>query len=689
MPWTGIFSRNTSDFFRALEGYFYVENANLGFSRPIRVVSATANQIVLRDFGLLGELTINGAGLTFTLRDDLPGGVKGFPQLTGGTITSFTVRFNAELDMLTSALALANNNAERAQIQNEINKVLAETNAQLAAEAAGQTPTTNHLAANAVVVPTQAISAAQLGTAAVSSFMTGSKVPMRDYLNQFTVNFAGPGAPGGILGQGFDLVGFDGADTLTGGPGNDLFVGNGGNDTMDGGGGGVDIYEGGAGNDVYILGAGRDAVTDSGPVNEFDIISYQRATSGVQVKLEQDVTFPGTGFAAQDTFGGIEGVVGSDFNDLILGRTIVMGDLSSDFLSGGAGDDTLLGGEGSDTLVGGPGFDLLDGGGNQSTLGNAGAGDTAVYSAGPNDVHFFNSQNGLLVATPRGGVDLVTGIELFSFAGQIFTLNQLSLSNALLNIGTAQADSLGGNAGFDLLYGRDGNDTLRGEGGTDILDGGLGDDSLNGGDGVDTLSGGDGADTIVGGGGDDFIFGGDTSHDLRDVVYGGDGNDSIDGGYGNDELRGDAGDDSIEGGFGVDIVIGGDGNDVLTGSAWSDQIFGGNGNDFINGGFGFDRVNGGLGADKFYHTNAAGHGSDWIQDYNAGEGDVLFYGGGAASKADFLVQRASTASAGDARVQEVFITHKPSGNLLWALVDGDGQSSLNVLAGGQTFDLLA
>ena len=204
----------------------------------------------------------------------------------------------------------------------------------------------------------------------------------------------------------------------------------------------------------------------------------------------------------------------------------------------------------------------------------------------------------------------------------------------------------------------------------------------------DTIYGMDGADTIIGHGGDDFIFGGDSENDLRDVIYGGDGDDSIDGGYGNDELRGDAGADSIEGGYGVDIVIGGAGNDVLTGSAWSDQIFGGADDDFINGGYGFDRVNGGDGADKFYHTGNAGHGSDWIQDYTAADGDVLFYGA-AATADDFLVQRASTPNAGDAAVQEVFITHIPSGVLLWALVDGDAQAELNVLSAGQTFDLLA
>ncbi|SPF78206.1 calcium-binding protein [Pseudoprimorskyibacter insulae] len=225
--------------------------------------------------------------------------------------------------------------------------------------------------------------------------------------------------------------------------------------------------------------------------------------------------------------------------------------------------------------------------------------------------------------------------------------------------------------------------------GADSLTGTAGNDKIDGLAGNDTINGLDGSDTLIGGAGDDFIFGGNSANDLRDVVYGGDGNDSIDGSYGNDELRGDAGDDTIEGGFGVDQVIGGAGNDVLTGSAYSDLIFGGDGNDFINGGFGFDRVNGGLGADKFYHIGNVGHGSDWIQDYNAAEGDVLFYGGGSASKADFLLQRATTASAGADGVNEVFITHKPSGVLLWALVDGDAQSSLNVKVGANIFDLLA
>lgn len=243
------------------------------------------------------------------------------------------------------------------------------------------------------------------------------------------------------------------------------------------------------------------------------------------------------------------------------------------------------------------------------------------------------------------------------------------------------AQNIVGTSANERLTGASGNDTISGLDGNDTLIGNAGDDSLLGGDGVDILNGGDGNDTIIGGA---------TEADLRDVVYAGDGNDSINGGYGNDELRGDAGDDSIEGSYGVDVVIGGDGNDVLTGSAWSDEIYGGNGDDFINGGFGYDRVNGGTGADRFYHIGIYDHGSDWIQDYNAAEGDVLFYGGGSgpATADDFLIQRTFTPSAGSDTVQEIFVTHIPSGNLLWALVDGDAQGEINIRIGTDVFDLL-
>lgn len=235
--------------------------------------------------------------------------------------------------------------------------------------------------------------------------------------------------------------------------------------------------------------------------------------------------------------------------------------------------------------------------------------------------------------------------------------------------GTAGADVADGGALGDLFRGGPGNDTLRGN------------------DGADWLYGEDGADTLNGGSGDDFIFGGRSEDDLRDVIFGGDGNDQIDAGYGNDLVYGGAGNDTIAGGFGVDELLGQDGNDQITGAAFSDLIFGGGGDDFLNGGFGYDRLNGGSGADRFFHLGIADHGSDWIQDYASAEGDLLVWGGGAASRADFQVNFADTANAGQTGVAEAFVIYRPSGQIIWALVDGAAQEAINLRVAGITYDL--
>ncbi|MCZ4270086.1 M10 family metallopeptidase [Tritonibacter mobilis] len=218
---------------------------------------------------------------------------------------------------------------------------------------------------------------------------------------------------------------------------------------------------------------------------------------------------------------------------------------------------------------------------------------------------------------------------------------------------------------------------------------GSGNDTITGNEVGNEIHAGNGTDIISGGAGDDTIFGGADALDLRDVVYGGAGNDSIDGGYGNDELRGDAGNDSIEGGFGSDTVIGGDGDDVLTGSALSDQVFGGAGSDFVNGGFGHDRVNGGGDADKFFHLGVANHGSDWIQDYDAAEGDVLVFGNSSATIDQFQINFAETENAGEAGVEEAFVIYRPTGQIMWALVDGAAQDEIILRINGTDYDLMA
>ena len=235
--------------------------------------------------------------------------------------------------------------------------------------------------------------------------------------------------------------------------------------------------------------------------------------------------------------------------------------------------------------------------------------------------------------------------------------------------------------------------------GHDVLTGNASGNRLLGGGGNDTLRGMDGADTLNGGEGDDLIQGGASEADLRDVIYAGAGNDSVDGGHGNDQIYGQGGNDTLAGGFGADTVEGQDGNDVITGSAYPDFVFGGAGDDFVNGGFGHDLINGGTGGDKFFHVGGTadamlGHGSDWVQDYNAAEGDVLVFGDSAATAGQFQVNTTHTANretgerSGDDDVQEAFVIYRPTGQILWALVDGGGQDSINLQIGAEVFDLL-
>jgi Ca2+-binding RTX toxin-like protein len=99
-------------------------------------------------------------------------------------------------------------------------------------------------------------------------------------------------------------------------------------------------------------------------------------------------------------------------------------------------------------------------------------------------------------------------------------------------------------------------------------------------------------------------------------------------------------------------------------------------------------VNGGTGADRFYHLGIADHGSDWVQDYSSAEGDRLVFGG-AGVRSQFQVNFAQTQGAGAAGVDEAFVIYRPTGQILWALVDGEAQGAIVLDIGGQVFDLLS
>ncbi|MEY8841085.1 calcium-binding protein, partial [Cribrihabitans sp. XS_ASV171] len=276
--------------------------------------------------------------------------------------------------------------------------------------------------------------------------------------------------------------------------------------------------------------------------------------------------------------------------------------------------------------------------------------------------------------------------------------------------GSEEEDALLGGVGADLLAGAGADDRVDGGTGDDTVSGGNGSDLLIGGDDADLLRGEDGNDTMIGGFGNDLMSGGtgddlmmgddtflfsenlrgqpDIGNDLSDTILGGDGNDTVGGGAGNDLAYGGIGDDSLDGGLGADTLTGQDGNDSLTGGALGDLLFGGEGDDFLNGGSGYDRLNGGTGADRFFHGTVPVHGTDWVQDYDAAEGDVLLSTREEATADWFQVNLARTPGAGDGQTDEAFVIFRPTGQILWALVDGGAQESINIQLEGGVFDLL-
>jgi serralysin len=240
------------------------------------------------------------------------------------------------------------------------------------------------------------------------------------------------------------------ADTLLGGRGPETFMGGGGDDELNGG-AGDDVLYGNAGADLLIGGEG------------FDYASYANASPGdppgtgvVASLADQDVN---TLSAEGDAYLGIEGLIGSGYDDLLIGNAAgnaLRGGLGSDALDGGAGADTLRGGQGS-------------------------------------DVFFVDNAGDLVFDTAEAG-----SFDVVQAAGS-YTL-QASAEIELLQTGEATATaaiSLAGSSSANRILGNAGNNVLRGRGGADTLEGSLGNDTLRGGAGSNDLRGGSGQDQFV------------------------------------------------------------------------------------------------------------------------------------------------------------------------------------------------
>ena len=416
--------------------------------------------------------------------------------------------------------------------------------------------------------------------------------------------------------------------------------------------------------------------------------------SDIDLALLADIGLGVKGFDAQGARFEIE----TDGPETIRGRVVadvIDARAGNDSLMGAGGDDTLLGGDGNDTLRGDDGHDLLDGGAGDDQS-DGGAGDDYLRGGQGNDTLTGGGGTDLFEITGGGGTVRIADFDPATETLRLKDAGFETLDAALQSIErpseTTSRLTLSDGTRVDVLHVASVNSPLNttnvvlGDGNL-LLVAGSTDDRMTGGPGNDTLRPGDGADTVVGGEGDDVIESGTSDLDRQDVIFAGIGSDHLRGGYGNDDMHGGEGNDTIEGGFGADRAIGNAGDDVLAGGALSDLLIGNAGADVLNGGFGYDRLNGGSGADRFFHLGIVDHGSDWIQDYSDAEGDILVYGGSGTID-QFQVNIANTANAGSVDVDEAFVIYRPTGQILWALVDGTQNDEIVIRINGADFDLL-
>jgi len=234
------------------------------------------------------------------------------------------------------------------------------------------------------------------------------------------------------------IEGTAGADSLTGTAGDDSIFGYDGNDTLHGG-AGADIIDGG---------------------RAMDFADYSDSSAAVYIDISTGTGIGEGGDAAGDTISGIDGLIGSAFDDTLIGfdmwnnapgdvfTNVFYGNAGNDYMDGAGGGDSLYGGADNDTILGGWGDDWLDGGTEDDSL-----------------------------------------------------------------LGGTGNDGLLGDAGNDTLLGDEGNDTLFGGAGADVLSGNAGADTLVGGDDGDFLNGGGGCDRLTGdAGADRFYHAGVFSH---------------------------------------------------------------------------------------------------------------------------------------------------------------------------------
>jgi len=483
-----------------------------------------------------------------------------------------------------------------------------------------------------------------------------------------------------LIGSGFDdrLTGNAGVNRLEGGGGNDVLEGRAGADTLLGGDGidtasysassapvrvdlslgtglggdaegdtlssienligsrFADTLIGDNGDNVLAGGLGADVLAGQGGS---DTASYASSAAAVRADL---MSGTGTGGDAQgDTYFSIENVLGSAFDDTLIGNA------QANRLDGGDGNDLLSGRGGPDALIGGNGEDTATY--NASSMGvvvNLATGTGSGGDAQGDTLSQIENLIGSALADTLTGDDadnkLTGGLgadQLIGGGGSDTTI--YSGSSAAVQVNLTTGAGLGGEAAGDTyasienIVGSRFADTLTGDASDNVIEGGAGPDALLGEGGSDTASyasssaavrfdltsgqasGGDAEgdtfssiESVIGSGFSDTLIG--DSH--ANTLNGGDGDDLLTGRAGADRLIGGGGIDTAtyresSGAVRVDLTNGtGTGGDAqgdtlsgvenITGSSLGDTLIGDFHSNTLNGGEGDDLLSGRAGADQ-------------------------------------------------------------------------------------------
>jgi Ca2+-binding RTX toxin-like protein len=252
--------------------------------------------------------------------------------------------------------------------------------------------------------------------------------------------------------------------------------------------------------------AGNDTINGLGGV---DSVRYDGSTAAVNANLVTGVVSDGWG--GTDTLLNMEGLRGSNFNDVLTGGNAANGTRVTD------GFELFIGNGGNDTIDGGGGYDrvqfnsstaavnvTLGGSSNGTAQDGLGGTDTlinieAVRGSQFNDT-LTGSNSGLFESFDgRGGDDLINGmggIDRVEYAGE----------SAAVTINLATGTATDGAGGIDTLIsieharGSAFNDTITGDAGANRIEGMAGNDTINAGAGYDTIvySGARSAYTVTG-----------------------------------------------------------------------------------------------------------------------------------------------------------------------------------------------